>query len=399
MTRSLEAAARDLASGDSDRAQTARAVDRFVTSRDGFRQLLKGRYRIDPAGDEWDKRRLADELTRAVGDRAAAEMVAGRAVDAGRVVSFSDGPARRDVLRELKRTAPICAGPSPCRPVTVAVTRHPQRQLELPVLGRVEVRAVDVRAGDESGEERTVLLLHGHGSRLEENEALIDALSDAARVIAFDLPGCGYSEKPDVDYSILGYEPVIVALLDELEVSRCVVAGGGLGGNLALRLSYRYPLIVEHAVAWSIAGWGDTKPFLSGAARALAGGPAFAFWAAAKRQLDEQLREGLEERERLFEEELEYRREVYEPNYQRAYFQIAADQVGTSMLENAGAIEPPVTLLAGEHDRGRLNIRGAVERLAEAMGIEANLVDSGYGLVRERPEAVASHILAALEAP
>lgn len=382
---------------DEDATAMAARVDAWVTSREGFSSLLRGRYRITIDGSEWDETRLAEELANAIVDEvdepgralAAGGAVADRAVDVGKVVSLSDGPARRDLVRRLEAVAPLTVGPSPYRPVKVPVTKHPQRQITLPVMGGVDVRCVVVSPSAD----RTLLLLHGHGERIEEHEALIDALDGAARIVAIDLPGCGYSDKPDTDYSILGYEPVIVSALDVLGISRCAVAGGGLGGNLALRLAYRYPLIVERAAAWSVAGWGETNPLLATAARAFAGAPSFLYWTVAERQLEEQLREGLPNRARLIGEALGYRREVYERAYQKAYFQIASDQVGTSMREHATAIEPPVSLLAGAADTGELNIRAAVEDLAAAMGVEPTIMEgAGYALALERPKELASHL-------
>jgi len=271
-------------------------------------------------------------------------------------------------------------------------TELPQRRVELPVMGGVEVRYVDVNPGAS----KTLLLLHGHGSRVEEVESLIYALGDEVRVLAFDLPGCGDSDKPDVHYSIAGYEEVVAAFLAKLEVSRCVLAGGGLGGNLTLRVACRRPQLVARAVAWSVAGWGKKKRGLAVGARLLVHAPAFVFWRVVERQIPEQYSKDFAERERFIREDLDYRREVYGRAYHRAYFQIAADQVGTSMLSRAREIEPPVTLLAGAKDDGPLGIPGAVQHLADVMGVEAHMLESGYALHQEQPAQLADYIRAEL---
>ncbi len=388
----LEAVTRALASGAADPAEAVARVDRFVTSRVGFRQMRGDGDR----GDVWDEARLVEALCAAVGQREAALTVAARAVDVGRLIRLADGPDRRALIAQLEKTAAVSVGPSPYRPVGVPLTKHAQEQVELPVMGGVEVRAVDINPDADD----TLLLVHGHGARIEEYEQLIDATldiaGDAARVIVFDLPGCGYSDKPRAAYSIAAYETVLISFVEALGVSRCVVAGGGLGGNLTLRLALHHPQIVRGAVAWSVAGWGEKRRLLSWGARALASAPPCVFWKVVGRQVPEQFSTDFDDRDRLIAADLSYRREVYEPGYHDAYFHIAADQVGTSMLARAHEIEPPVTLLAGAEDEGPLGIPGAVQRLAEVMGVEAHLLEGGYALNHERPDELAGYLRAAL---
>ena len=52
-----------------------------------------------------------------------------------------------------------------------------------------------------------------------------------------DLPGSGYSAKPERPYSIDFYGGTTLHFLDALGVKECYLAGGSLGGNLALQLA------------------------------------------------------------------------------------------------------------------------------------------------------------------
>ena len=81
-------------------------------------------------------------------------------------------------------------------PRTVPATRHDQRHVTL--LG-MRLRYIDV--GKEKGEP-PLLLLHGLASRIEEYEDLIEHLGARRRIIVLDLPGNGYSDKPDRPYSL-----------------------------------------------------------------------------------------------------------------------------------------------------------------------------------------------------
>jgi pimeloyl-ACP methyl ester carboxylesterase len=279
------------------------------------------------------------------------------------------------------------------------VTRMAQTQLDL---GR-DFSGTALRlasAGDPKSPH--LLLIHGHASRIEEYEDLAALLAPRFRVHMVDLPGCGYSEKPNVPYSLPYFEEVLERVLDRLEigtmVQRTFVAGGGLGGNLALRLAYRDAAggrdRIARVAAWSVAGWGATRPLLALGSRALVAAPRCLFLAVAKAQLGQQYSAAWSQRGAMIVAGMEYRREVFMREFQAAYAAIAAEQVGTSMLAHAAEIRAPVLLLAGELDRGSLDIRAAVENLARAMGLAPVVVGgSGYAIANERPDELASRLL------
>ena len=117
----------------------------------------------------------------------------------------------------------------------------------------INIDGVRVRYIDE-GSGIPILLIHGHQSRIEEFDNIIPALALDYRVLAFDLPGSGYSEQPDIQYSLEYYEDVILKFTTQLNLDDPVIAGGSLGGNLALRVSRRYPGRFRKTIAWSPAG-------------------------------------------------------------------------------------------------------------------------------------------------
>ena len=121
------------------------------------------------------------------------------------------------------------------RPVRVRATKYEQR--DATVLGDLRLRYIDVRPDAERGP--PVVLLHGIASRLEEYEELVDLLRTGRRVIAMDLPGNGYSDKPDRPYTLALLEDAVLGQLDHLAIAHADLAGGSLGGNLTLRLGHR----------------------------------------------------------------------------------------------------------------------------------------------------------------
>ncbi|MBX7193322.1 MAG: hypothetical protein K1X94_14805 [Sandaracinaceae bacterium] len=386
----LADAATQLAHGNAHAALVM--ADALTTSRAGFRALLAGHYRI--TDDEWDTERLARDIDAASpADAEIAARLADRVSDVGRVVTWSHGVTRTLLRDALEAVQPITAGHDPYRPIGVAVTSMAQRQIELGErFAHAQLRVAT--AGPRSAP--ALVLIPGHASRIEEYESLATMLARDFHVHVLDLLGSGYADKPDRELSIELLEGVVETALDALGLTRDVrLAGGGLGGNLTLRLAYRDRLDggkrrICKASAWSVAGWGETKPLLATGARLLRHAPDFVFWPVAEKQLGEQYASTFAERDAMIQAGMRYRREVYTRAFQDAYFCIAADQVGTSMLAHAKELTTPTLLLAGELDTGSLGIRAAVERLAHEMGESARVIaGSGYAIANEKPSELA----------
>ena len=99
--------------------------------------------------------------------------------------------------------------PSPCcwrfygRPAGRKISREALiEQYRLEDSRFIEVDGVELHVRD-IGSGPVVLLLHGHAGNLRMWSAWTDALSDAYRVISFDIPGYGLtSPDPSGDYSL-----------------------------------------------------------------------------------------------------------------------------------------------------------------------------------------------------
>lgn len=100
-------------------------------------------------------------------------------------------------------------------------------------LGRIAVR--DTRGGA-----MPLLLLHGGGYSGDIFSAqLNDTELRGFRLIVPDLPGHGESDNaahPESGYSVSGLASAIAALIEELGLVNCVVAGWSLGGHVAIEL-------------------------------------------------------------------------------------------------------------------------------------------------------------------
>ncbi|MDP1781400.1 MAG: alpha/beta fold hydrolase [Hydrogenophaga sp.] len=87
-----------------------------------------------------------------------------------------------------------------------------------------------------------VLMLHGFGASLHTWEAWAQALSATHRVIRLDLPGSGLSEPDSAnDYTDARSLQLVLALMDQLGVSRASIVGHSIGGRIAWTLAARHP--------------------------------------------------------------------------------------------------------------------------------------------------------------
>ncbi|HUX25002.1 MAG TPA: alpha/beta hydrolase [Burkholderiales bacterium] len=149
--------------------------------------------------------------------------------------------------------------------VFVAATWAPDRPLsELkarwaqPPSSFVQVQGMSVHLRDEGPRDDPVpvVLLHGTSSSLHTWEGWAQALRAGRRVIRFDLPGIGLTgPPPDADYRIERYVHFVAAMLDELGVSRCALAGNSFGGQVAWETALAHPERVEKLILVDAAGY------------------------------------------------------------------------------------------------------------------------------------------------
>ncbi len=247
------------------------------------------------------------------------------------------------------------------RPVNAPVTAHEQR--DVTVLG-LRLRYVDLPA---SGEERgpPLLLAHGHSSRIEEYEAILGPLRAHRRVLVCDLPGSGYSDKPDIAYTLRLFEDTLLGFLDARGIDRAHVGGGSLGGNLALRLAHREPDRLTRVAAWAPAGAWEPSPGWQRFSRT-ARHARWAFFPSLWIQSRFWYSPKWDGRHAALEGAWKYYREVYGPGFHRMYWDIGHDQARTSLFPLAKDIRQPVWLGVGDQDHG-LDMFEGVKKLAKML--------------------------------
>ena len=108
------------------------------------------------------------------------------------------------------------------------------------------------------GSGETVLLIHGSGpgvSAWANWRLSLPALSQRFRVLAPDMAGFGFSERPaNYQYSMQNWVAQAVGLLDALNIQRASVVGNSFGGALALALAIHHPERVKKLVLMGSVG-------------------------------------------------------------------------------------------------------------------------------------------------
>jgi 2-hydroxy-6-oxonona-2,4-dienedioate hydrolase len=101
---------------------------------------------------------------------------------------------------------------------------------------------------------KILILLHGLGASAERWSSVIPTLSRDCRVIAPDIIGFGYSDKPAVEYTMDFFIEFLRSFLDNLGISKASIIGSSLGGHIASEFAIRFNHMVEKLVLVSPAG-------------------------------------------------------------------------------------------------------------------------------------------------
>ena len=118
----------------------------------------------------------------------------------------------------------------------------------------LRVRYLDSASGKPSPS-LPLLLIHGLGGSIESWINNIIQLSNRQlRVIALDLPGFGFSDKPQISYTVKFYVDFVSGFLQALGVAQLAVVGSSLGGHVACELAIAHPGIVSRLILSSPSG-------------------------------------------------------------------------------------------------------------------------------------------------
>jgi pimeloyl-ACP methyl ester carboxylesterase len=112
----------------------------------------------------------------------------------------------------------------------------------------------------EAGAGPAVILVHGSGPGVTAYanwRLVIPDLSQEYRVIAPDMVGFGFTDRPDdVEYTLETWVRQVIGLMDSLGLQSASIVGNSFGGGIALRIASRYPERVDKLVLMGSMGVG-----------------------------------------------------------------------------------------------------------------------------------------------
>jgi pimeloyl-ACP methyl ester carboxylesterase len=105
------------------------------------------------------------------------------------------------------------------------------------------VRYLDTAEGREAEEKDkpTAVLVHGFASAIEAWSPVIPALSKTHRVIALDLKGFGWTDRPEGDYSPDAQARIVLDLMEKRGVARAALVAHSWGSSVALAATLKAP--------------------------------------------------------------------------------------------------------------------------------------------------------------
>jgi pimeloyl-ACP methyl ester carboxylesterase len=103
----------------------------------------------------------------------------------------------------------------------------------------------------EQGQGEPLVLLHGNGSMIQDfkSSGLMDLAAEQYRVLAFDRPGYGHSDRPRTSTWTADLQAdLICKALQRLNIERALVLGHSWGASVAVALALKHPAMVRGLV-------------------------------------------------------------------------------------------------------------------------------------------------------
>lgn len=226
----------------------------------------------------------------------------------------------------------------------------------------VEVNGLRVHYKEAGAGEPVLILLHGFGASLFSWEGVMGQLSGHARVIAFDRPAFGLTERPlpgewggENPYSPQAQVDLVFGLMDALGVERAILAGNSAGGTVALNAAFSHPervqaLILVDAAIYTGGGSPDWARPLLATPQMRHLGPLIA------RRIREQGRAFIE---RAWHDPAAippetyagYERPLQAENWDVALWELTAASRPPGLAERLPELDLPVLVVSGDDDR------------------------------------------------
>ena len=139
-------------------------------------------------------------------------------------------------------------------PVSALAGLVTEKELADPDSKFIELNDVSIHYKEAGGGERTFILLHGFGASVFSWREVMDELSQYGRVIAYDRPAFGLTERPmpetwsENPYGMKANVELLRELLDSFGLEKAILVGNSAGGGVAVAFALQYPERIEALV-------------------------------------------------------------------------------------------------------------------------------------------------------
>ncbi len=212
------------------------------------------------------------------------------------------------------------------------------------------IRYVDLPAtADEGGP--PVVFIHGFASLIESFFPVIEEVRKTHRVIALDLKGFGYTDRPEGDYSPPAQAKIVAGLLDQLGVEQVDLVAHSWGSSVALQFVLDDPARVGKIALYDAWVYEEQIPTFFLWSRADGIGEAL-FSLYYDELPDEKIALGFYDRSYVTEELVEgVERALDDPGTQAAALAAVRGQRYAEVQKKYPTIKQPVLLLWGREDK------------------------------------------------
>lgn len=202
-----------------------------------------------------------------------------------------------------------------------------------------------------------IILIHGFtASTLVWSEVLLPIAEAGFRVIAVDLMGFGFSDKPRAhDYTIENHARMIIGLMDELGLERATLVGSSYGGAVAATCALSHADRVERLVMVGAVSNDDIKrrPLMRLAASPVMGELISPLLLDLRWMIKRHLQKNIVGNSGWFDEKrvAAYHLPLRAADTQRAALSMLRGWSANRIREKAHLIKQPVLIVWGEQDQ------------------------------------------------
>lgn len=226
----------------------------------------------------------------------------------------------------------------------------------------IEVNGLDVHYKEAGEGETTYILLHGFGASIFSWREVMQPLAQSGRVIAYDRPAFGLTERPAAGtwtgaspYSAAAQVDLLFGLMDRLGVEKAVLVGNSAGGAVATLAALQQPqrvtaLVLVDAAVYSgspIPNW--VRPVLT-LPQFTRLGPLFV--RGIQTSGEEFLTSAWHDPARVTPAVREgYRKPLQVDGWDAALWQFSIAQGGTNLPDRLSELKVPVLVVSGDDDK------------------------------------------------